>query len=76
MFKEELQFFKDNQNDLVSKHSGKVLVLKGKTVLGVYDTELDAYLESQKEHALGTFMIQRCIPGDDAYTLRIASVTF
>lgn len=72
-FKDELEFFITNQADLVNKYRGKVLVLKGHTVIGVYATVLEAYLQAQKEHKLGTFMIQPCEPGPEAYTVTISS---
>ncbi len=73
MFEKEMQFFKSNQNDLVKKYNGKTLVIQGWTILGVYASALQAYTETQKEHAVGTFMIQPCEPGPDAYTVTIAS---
>jgi len=69
MFDKELQFFIASQDELVRKHQGKVLVIKGQTVIGVYQDALEAYLEAQKEHELGTFMIQPCEPGPEAYTV-------
>lgn len=71
MFKDELEFFIANQDDLVQRYNGKVLVIKGQEILGVYETTLDAYLDAQKEHALGTFMIQPCAPGPDAYSVTL-----
>lgn len=73
MFENELNFFIANQNELVSKYRGKVLVIKGPAVVGVYSTALDAYLLAQKEHKVGTFMIQPCEPGPSAYTVDIGS---
>jgi len=57
----------------VQKHRGKVLVLKDRQVVGVYDTLLTAYLEAQKTYQLGTFMLQRCEPGPEAYTITIST---
>lgn len=74
MFTDELEFFVANQERLVSEYSGKVLVIKGKALLGVYDTPLQAYLETQREHELGTFMIQPCQPGPEAYNVTIGSI--
>lgn len=74
MFEQEMRYFIQHQDELVKKHSGKVLVLKGETVVGVYDSTLDAYLEAQKEHELGTFMIQTCVPGPEAYTVTISTL--
>ena len=71
MFKDELDFFIANQDQLVKQHEGKVLVIKGHEVLGVYDTALQAYIEAQKQYPLGTFMIQPCEPGPDAYSVTL-----
>ena len=74
MFKDELTFFIANQDKLVAEHQGKVLAIKGDKILGVYDTPLQAYLETRREHALGTFMIQACVPGPQAYSVTIGSL--
>jgi len=73
MFEKELEYFKSNQKDLVKKYHGKTLVIQGCVILGVYASALQAYTETQKTHELGTFMIQPCEPGPDAYTVTIAS---
>lgn len=73
MFKDELDFFISHQKELVKKHFGKILVIKDKAVIGVYDHALDAYLETQKTYKLGTFMIQPCERGVEAYTVTINS---
>ena len=70
----ELSFFIDHQNDLVAKHAGKILTIRGTEVVGVHDTPLQAYLEAQKKFEPGTFMIQRCEPGSGAYTVTLAHV--
>jgi hypothetical protein len=74
MFQEELEFFKNNQAALVEKYGGRVLAIKGDKVLGVYNSALDALKETTKEHKLGSFMIQPCHPGADAYTITISSL--
>jgi hypothetical protein len=73
MFEKELEYFKANQAEWVKKHNGKVLVIQGGVLLGVYVTALQAYLETQKVHPVGTFMIQPCEPGPSAYSVTIAS---
>lgn len=73
---QELQFFIDHQDELVSKYNGKILALKNQAVVGVFDDYLDAYEETKKEHEPGTFMIQRCIPGKKAYTVTITTFNF
>ena len=73
MFTEELEFFIRNQADLVAKYNGKVLVIKGQEVIGVYPDPLKAYLEKEISHEPGSFMIQPCGPGPEAYSVTISS---
>ena len=68
MLDKELQYYIDNQDDLVAKYIDKYLVIKDLVVIGVYNTEIEAYSETVKTHELGTFLIQECQPGDENYT--------
>ena len=72
MFREELDYFVANQDALVKEHRGKFLVIKGKQVIGVHATALGAYLDAQRQHAVGSFMIQPCEPGPGAYTVTLS----
>ncbi len=65
---QELDFFKKNQKDLVQKYEGKFLVIKDRKVQGVYDSEMEAYTDAQKQFQLGTFLIQESSPGQESYT--------
>lgn len=71
--KSELDYFIDNQKTLAEKYTGKVLVIKDRKVIGVYENALEAYVEAQKEHRLGEFLIQPCEPGPEAFTVTISS---
>jgi len=73
MLEKELQFFIDNQDRLVKEYRGKTLVIRGQEVVGVYDSTLEAYTEAMKQYDPGTFMIQPCTEGSDAYTVTITS---
>jgi hypothetical protein len=73
MFQEELDYFKANQSDLVRQYQGKILVIKGKQIVGAYDRTIDAYNEAIKQFKPGSFMIQPCEPGPEAYTVTISS---
>lgn len=73
MLEKELNYFIANQERLVQEYRGKTLVIKDEQVVGVYDTPLDAYVESMKKYQPGTFMIQPCSEGTDAYTVTITS---
>lgn len=63
--KEDFQFYLKNQEQLVKEHNGKVLAIKDGQLLGVYDTELQALTETGKKYEKGTFLIQRCSPGEN-----------
>lgn len=71
VFEKELAYFIAHQKDLVAKYDGKTLVLRENELVGVYDNPLQAYLEAQKQFEPGTFMIQPCAPGPEAYTVTI-----
>lgn len=70
---QQLAYFIEHQDELVRLYNGKVLVIKELEVVGVYDTALQAYLEAKRLHPLGTFMIQPCQPGPEAYTVTITT---
>jgi hypothetical protein len=73
MFQQEFNYFKDNQKRLVEKYRGKILVLIGAEIVGVYNSNIEALNEATKRYKLGTFMIQPCEPGPEAYTITISS---
>ena len=64
----EFKFYLDNQDELVKKYNGKVLVIKDQTIIGSYDTDWEALKETQKIHKIGTFLVHKCGPGEDNYT--------
>lgn len=74
MFEKELEFFQKNQDRLVEKHAGMVLVIKENEVVGAYPTALAAFIEASKVYEAGTFMIQPCQAGIDAYTVTISTL--
>ncbi len=76
MFDRELEYFIAHQDELVAQHRGKVLVLRGETVDGAYDSALEAYLDAQRRFSPGSFMLQPCEPGPGAYSVTIASATW
>ena len=69
----EFNHYLANQDEMVRRYNGKVVVIKGTEVLGAYDTEIAAITNTVKEHELGTFLIQRVSPGDKDYTVHIYS---
>ena len=68
MLEIEFQYFKDHQDELVAKYNGKFIAIVGTKVTGVFDNEMEAYTEMKKRYAVGTFLIQHCLPGKNSYT--------
>lgn len=64
----EFKYFLDNQSDLVKKYRGKYIVIIGHEVKGAYDSEIEAIEKTKENHKLGTFLIQKCDPGEESYT--------
>ena len=58
----EYEYFNTNRGLLVKKYRGKFIVIKNQNVIGAYGSEEDAYSTTVKEHSLGTFLIQKCLP--------------
>jgi len=68
MLDKEFNYYRTHQSDLVKKYEGKFIVIKEETVIGVYNTQIEAYTEAKKNHEVGTFLIQHCTPGTIGYT--------
>lgn len=66
--KKEFQYYLDHQDELVKQYGGKYIVIKGGAVLGAYDSELQAVQSTVAQHPLGTFLVQKCEPGDQSHT--------
>jgi hypothetical protein len=64
----EFKYYLDHQEELVKKYSGRYLVIKNEKVIGDYNNESEAYLESIKNNKPGTFLIQLCLPGSASYS--------
>lgn len=68
MLKQEFEYFLEHQKELAEKHNGKYVVIKNRQVIGVFDSELDAVEETSKKEKMGTFLVQKCEPGDASFT--------
>jgi hypothetical protein len=69
----EFQFYLDHQDELVKKYKGKFIVIKNQQVIGVFDDAKTAFIETQKKHEVGTFLIQECKAGAESYTQTLHS---
>jgi hypothetical protein len=68
MLELEFKYYIEHQDELVQKYNGKYLVIKGEQIAGAYDTKVEAYTETSKKYETGSFLIQRCSPGNKDYT--------
>ncbi|MDO6761750.1 hypothetical protein Q4566_16195 [Tamlana sp. 2_MG-2023] len=68
MLEKEFKYYLNNQDELLKKFNGRYIVIKGDKILGDYSSEIEALSETRKSHEVGTFLIQKCTPGNNAYT--------
>lgn len=64
----DLSFFIANQDELVEKYNGKILLIHNQEVFDAYESNLQAYQNGIEKYGEGNFSIQRCIAGEEAYT--------
>lgn len=68
MLEKEFEYYLNHQKELVDLYAGKFIVIKDESVIGVYNTEIEAYTDMVKKEEVGTFLIQECQPGNENYT--------
>lgn len=66
--RKELEYYITHQDELVEKYNGKFIVIKNCEVIGAYNTALEAVETTKQKHSLGTFIVQKCEPGEEGYT--------
>lgn len=69
--KRDFFYFIDNYQDLYKKYGHKFLAIKDESVLGHYDTVLDAILDLSPNYDLGSYIIQECTGDESAYKTTI-----
>ncbi len=68
LLEKEFKYYIDNQDELVKEYRGKFIVIKNDKVLSAYDSILEAIKETSKTEKVGTFLVQKCEPGEENYT--------
>lgn len=68
MLDNEYKYYLDHQQELLQRYNGRVLVIRGDSVVGDFDSQAAAYLDSIKKYELGSFLIQECTDGNSGYT--------
>lgn len=69
----EYAYYKKHQEELLLAHKGKFIVIVGEDVVATYERETDAYEEMKEKYGAGNFLIQLCVPGDQARVFRYHS---
>jgi len=64
----EYDYYLEKRPELLEKYNGEFLVIKGQSVIGAFDSEVEALQETSKTHELGTFLIQKCDPTEESHT--------
>ena len=62
-----LDFYIENQAELVKKYEGRYIVIHAQKVYGAYSDLRKAVLEARKEFAPGTYQVQLVEPGEGSY---------
>ncbi len=66
--KKEFKYYLEHQDELVKKYDGKFIVIKDYKIIGAFDSALEAVEKVTEQHELGTFLVQKCEPGNASYT--------
>ncbi len=65
MLDKEYAYYIAHRDELLKQYKGKQLLIVGEKVVGVYDSEMQAYQEAIKKYQLGTFLMQLCAPEEE-----------
>jgi hypothetical protein len=68
MLKQEFEYYLEHQNELVQKYNGRFIVIKDCQVIGDYSSELEAIDKTKAKYEIGTFLVQKCVPGDESFS--------
>ena len=66
---EEFNYFLENKEELFKQYPYKILVIKNKKVIGLFETVPEAVKETSKTEQLGTFLVQKCDIDPNSYTM-------
>jgi hypothetical protein len=64
MLEKEYEYFKKIRSALIKDHLNEFVVIKKEEILGFYPSFEQAIEDTSKNHQLGTFIVQKCVPKD------------
>lgn len=62
MLDEERKYFDEHLSDLLKQHSGRVVLIRGSKLVGVFDDEPAALAEGARLYGLQPFLVRRVLP--------------
>lgn len=72
--KKQFDFYLKNQDELVGKYLNNVLLIHGGKVVKAFENKTEAYVYGRENFEPGTFLIIKCTPGDQEYTVNYRTV--
>ncbi|MEY2169573.1 MULTISPECIES: DUF5678 domain-containing protein [unclassified Rhodanobacter] len=64
--RKDFDYFIAHQRELVKEYDGKVVVISGQKVVGIYDDVIKATTSASEKYGYGNFLVQQVRPGDDS----------
>jgi len=61
VLQEELAFFAEIKEELLQTHRGQFALIKGRSLIGIYPTRLEAYTEGVKRYLAGPFLMKQIL---------------
>jgi hypothetical protein len=72
----DFDYYLKHQDELVRKYAGRYLVIRDEEVVGAFDHQLEAVQAGAERFPLGSFLVQKCEPGEESYTQTFHSRVF
>lgn len=58
VLKEELAFFEENKREWLKSHAGQFALIKGRTLIGIFPTQTEAYAEGFRRFVKEPFLVR------------------
>lgn len=60
--KEEIQTYFEKKEELIKENNNKFVLIKGKKIISIFDSDIDALKEGYKLFKKGAFLVKRIVP--------------
>lgn len=70
---DDFRWFLDNYNEFFREYGRKILVIRNREIIGLFDDKNTAIDTTIKQYDLGTFIVQECNGDESGYTNYITS---